>query len=88
MLPAILCACACAIGLLGTVRKGGPWQVAFYAFLPAAFIYMAGLLLQLNRELSRLRRRVGRLEMRPGATPDKPAEGSEVGQARDVVERG
>lgn len=63
MAPAILCAAATFPVLLISARKEHNWpQALLCAFLPGCFLLLAGLLVRMNRDISRLRRRLARLE--------------------------
>jgi hypothetical protein len=61
--PAILCAVISFQALLFTARTGKSWSLSlFYAFLPACFLLLAGVLVRQARDISRLRRRIARLD--------------------------
>jgi hypothetical protein len=61
--PAMCCAVISFVPLLLGARGGAKWwQGMFYAFLPACFLLMGGLMYQMSRDIARLRRRISKLE--------------------------
>jgi len=68
--PAALCAGICFQALLFTARKDILWpRCLFYVFLPACFLLLAGAMIRMSREISRLRRRIGKLEAKAFSSP-------------------
>jgi hypothetical protein len=80
--PALLCAIIVFPALLDSARKPhADWhQALLCAFLPGCFLLLAGVLIRMNRDISRLRRRLARLEGKAGSAPHSssgsPAEGA------------
>jgi hypothetical protein len=73
--PAILCAIMSFQAMVIAAQTQRSWsQSLFYVSLPACFLLMAGALIRMSRDLSRLRRRIAKLEGR--AAPDSRPEAS------------
>ena len=63
-LPAFIAAAVCFTALMGSLANTTWWRPFFFAFLPAAFFVIGGLLSRMHRDNSRLRRRLSQLEQR------------------------
>lgn len=63
-IPFAFCCFLSLLALVDTVRDGsaGPWSIAFFAFLPMCFFYMASVTTGMQREINSLR---GRLQALP-----------------------
>ena len=83
MAPAIICAAVAFPALVQLAREGHKWpQALLCAFLPGCFLLLAGLLIRMNRDISRLRRRLARLEgkVAPGLAPHDAPDTSKLGR--------
>ena len=79
--PAALCAAICFQALVIAARAElSLSQGLFYVFLPACFLLMAGAMVRLGRDLTRLRRRLARLEAKafPAARSDSASSPGET----------
>ncbi len=80
--PAVFCAIIAFPAFFTAARRDHNWpQALLCAFLPGCFLCLAAVLIQMSREISRLRRRIARLEDQGApanhASPARPPAGAD-----------